>query len=160
MSWEQHRYAVERAARMRSDAADAINDHCMECGMKVDPDISACRCIGGPVFAGVTLQGEANSSDAEMLGEVADFLKSLEGSKADDILENPGQAFVDDWNQAITTLSNFCGFYNLPKPDMIFHQKWRMHMSRVAQREIGSPLIYAGVRVRFGTLESMDVLRP
>lgn len=138
MSWEQHRYAVERAARIRRKAAENINEASQM----------------------VTLAGEANSSDAEMLEEVGEFLKSLEGSKAGDILENPGQAFVDDWNKAITTLSNFCGLYDLPKPDMIFHQKWRVHMSRVAQREIGSPLIYAGVRVRFGTLESMDVLRP
>lgn len=138
MTWEMHRYAVERAARMRRTIADEQNE----------------------AAQGANLQGEANGSDAEMLEEVAEFLKALGGSKASDILENPGQAFVDDWNKAITSLSNFCGLYDLPKPDMVFHQKWRMHMSRVAQREIRSPLIYAGVRVRFGTLESMDVLRP
>ena len=97
--------------------------------------------------------------DAELLDDVVDFLRSLEGSKAGDILENPGQAFVDDWNKTICTLSNFCGLYNLPKPDMVFHPKWQMHMSHIAGQRIGAPLIYAGVRVRFGMFESCDVLR-
>lgn len=156
MSWEQHRYAVERAARMRRASADAINGHCMECGMKPTPG-GVCKCQAGPTYAGVTLQGEANSSDAEMLEEVAEFLKALEGSKADD---GEGQRFIDDWNKTITAVSNFCGYYDLPKPDMIFTREWRQRMSVIAERPIGSPIIYAGVRVRFGTLESMDVLRP
>jgi hypothetical protein len=135
MSWEQHRYAVERAARMRREIADRQNEAAQM----------------------VNLQGEANGSDAEMLDDVADFLKSLEGSKAGD---GERQRFVDDWNKTITTLSNFCAYYDLPKPDMLFHPKWQHHMSAVAQRPIGSPLIYAGVRVRFGRFESCDVLRP
>lgn len=135
MSWEQHRYAVERARdRMKQLHDAAVEDR-----------------------QGVSLQSEAANADAELLDDVADFLKSLEGSKAGDSL---GQQFVDDWNRTIITISNFCGQYDLPKPDMIFHQKWRTHMSAVAQRPIGSPVIYGGVRVRFGQLESMDVLRP
>jgi len=138
MSWEQHRYAVERARdRMKRhhDAAIQANE-------------------------GVSLQSEAAGSDAEMLDEVADFLKSLEGSKARDIWENPGEAFVADWNKAICELSNFCAAWNLPKPDMVFHPLWRVRMSTIAGQQIGSPLIYAGVRVRFGQFESCDVLRP
>lgn len=158
MSWEQHRYAVERARDMRQKAADAVNNHCMECGMEVNPDIGTCRCIGEPIFAGVTLQGEANSSDAEMLDEVADFLKSLEGSKAGQQFSDPRGAFVADWNQTICTISNFCAQYDLPKPDMLFHPKWHAHMSALSGMNIRSPLIYAGVRVRFGTYRSMNVL--
>lgn len=137
MSWEQHRYAVERARDMRRKFADEHNE---ASGM-------------------VNLQGEANGSDAEMLDEVADFLKSLEGSKAGDQMIDRGQSFVADWNKMIATISVLCSQYQLPKPDMIFHYKWQDHMSYVAGQRIGSPLIYAGVRVRFGIFESMDVLR-
>lgn len=138
MTWEQHRYAVERARDMRRKFADEHNE---ASGM-------------------LNLQGEANSSDAEMLDEVADFLQSLEGSKPGDHMIDRGQAFVADWNKTISTISVFCSQYDLPKPDMIFHRKWRDHMSYVAGAQMGSPLIYAGVRVRFGNLEPMDVLRP
>lgn len=135
---EQHRYAVERAARLRKHVAhDEIERN-----------------------QGVSLQGEANGSDAEMLDEVADFLRSLEGSKKNQAITDPGGAFVADWNQVIGTISNFCGMYDLPKPDMLFHPKWQARMSMIAQQQIGSPLIYAGVRVRFGTYRSMDVLVP
>lgn len=161
MGWEQHRYAIERARDMRRKAADAINDHCMKCGRKVPEMVGyRCACPGGvPTHAGVTLQGEANSSDAELLDDVADFLLSLDGSKAGQRLDDPGTAFIADWNQTIGHISNFCAIWDLPKPDMIFHQKWQSHMSAVAGMRIGSPLIYAGVRVRFGSLQSMDVLR-
>lgn len=133
MSWEQHRYAVERARDRIKKSADEINEAAQM----------------------VTLQGEAAGSDAELLDDVADFLKALEGGKAGD---GEGQRFIDDWNKAITTVSNFCAYYDLPKPDMIFHPKWQHRMSVVAQRPIGSPLIYAGVRVRFGTMRSVDAL--
>lgn len=159
MSWEQHRYAVERARDMRRKTADAINDHCAECGTKMDMENMerlVCKCPDGPVFAGVTLQGDADGSDAEMLDDVADFLRSLDGSK-------PGmdcrEQFIADWDATICAVSNFCAKYDLPKPDMIFHPSWQSHMSLIAGTNIGSPLIYAGVRVRFGTLSSMDVLR-
>ena len=138
MSWEQHRYAVERAGRLRRMQADKINE----------------------ANQGVSLQGEAQGSDAEMLDEVADFLRSLEGSKAGDWQENAGAAFVADWNKTIATISNLCAQYNLPKPDMIFHPKWQQYMSYVAGQSIGSPLIYAGVRVRFGRMVSVDALLP
>lgn len=134
MPWEQHRYAVERARDMRRKIADEQNE----------------------AVQGVNLQGEANGSDAEMLDDVADFLRSLDGSK-------PGmdcrEQFIADWNATICTISNFCAKYDLPKPDMIFHPSWQNHMSLIAGTNIGSPLIYGGVRVRFGILSSMDVLR-
>ncbi len=134
MTWEQHRYAVERARdRMKKLHDAAIEDR-----------------------EGISLQSEAANSDMELLDDVVDFLKSLEGAKAGDPI---GQQFVDDWNRTIVTLSNFCGLYDLPKPDMIFHHRWQDRMSAVAGIRIGSPLIYAGVRVRFGRFESMDVLR-
>lgn len=161
MGWEQHRYAVERARDMRRKIADEQNDHCAECGQKTDgTDAWRCGCpTGQPIFAGATLQGEASSSDAEMLDEVADFMKSLEGSKAGQCFADPDSAFVADWNQTIVHLSNFCSIYALPKPDMIFHPNWQGRMSEIAGMRIGSPIIYAGVRVRFGTLTPMDVLR-
>jgi hypothetical protein len=133
MSWEQHRYAVERARDHRRKVADSINESEQM----------------------VTLQGEANASDAEMLDEVADFLKSLEGGRRDEI---SGPAFVADWNKMIAEISTFCARYDMPKPDMLFHPKWQGYMSTIAQQRIGSPLIYAGVRVRFGTLRPMDVI--
>lgn len=138
MSWEQHRYAVERAASLRRKIAHDIAEETQ----------------------GVSLQGEAQGGDAELLEEIAEFLKSLEGSKAGQWQEDAGAAFVADWNKAIADLSNFCARYDLPKPDMIFHPKWQAHMSYVAGQAIGSPLIYAGVRVRFGMFQSMDVFRP
>lgn len=142
MSWEQHRYAVERARDMRRKIADDQNK---AAGM-------------------VNLQGEANGSDAEMLDEVADFLESLEGY--DDRRgsigfldgEEAGEAFVAEWNKTIATISVFCDQYGLPKPDMVFRPEWQRHMSAIAGQRIGSPIIYAGVRVRFGTLAPMDVL--
>ena len=159
MSWEQHRFAVERARTMREKAAEAINGYCMDCKQQ-EAFFFDGRCLcpdGKPTFAGVTLQGEANSSDAELLGDVADFLKSLEGSKP---TMPRGEEFVADWNKAICELSNFCAKWDLPKPDMVFHQSWRGRMSKIAGTQIGSPIIYAGVRVRFGRFESCDVLRP
>lgn len=54
MTWDQHRYAVERARDFRRKLADEQNE----------------------AAQGVNLQGEANGSDAEMLDEVADFLRS------------------------------------------------------------------------------------
>lgn len=138
MTWEQHRYAVERAASLRRKIAHNIAEETQ----------------------GVSLQGEANGSDAELLDEIANFLQSLEGSKAGQLQENAGAAFVADWNKTIANLSNFCAQYDLPKPDMIFHPKWQSHMSYVAGQSIGSPLIFAGVRVRFGMFQSMDVFRP
>lgn len=138
MSWEQHRYAVERARDLRRKLANEINEE----------------------NQAVSLQGEAQGGDAELLNELADFLRSLEGSKAGQWQEDAGAAFVADWNKAIADLSNFCARYDLPKPDMIFHPKWQAHMSYVARQTIGSPLIYAGVRVRFGMFQSMDVFRP
>lgn len=159
MGWEQHRYAIERARDMRQKTADAINDHCAECKQQ-EAFFYEGRCLcpdGKPIFAGVTLQGEANSSDAELLGDVADFLKSLDGSKP---TMARSEEFVADWNQAIGQISNFCAKWDLPKPDMLFHPLWQQNMSRVAGMRIGAPLIYAGVRVRFGSYVSMDVLHP
>lgn len=135
MSWEQHRYAVERARDRMKEAHDAA--------------VEACD--------GVSLQSEAAGSDAELLDDVVYFLKKLEGGKAGD---SRGQQFVDDWNRTLITISNFCEQYNLPKPDMIFSRVWRDQMSAFAGVLIGTPLIYCGVRLRFGQLESMDVLRP
>lgn len=133
MSWEQHRYAVERAARLRRKAADEINE----------------------ANQGVSLQGEAQGSDAEMLEEVGEFLRSLDGAQPG---MEQGERFVADWNATIAHLSCFCSRYDLPKPDMIFHPSWQRYMSTIAGVTIGSPIIYAGVRVRFGRLESRDVL--
>lgn len=143
MSWEQHRYAVERAARMRREFADKHNE------------------MSPPH---VNLQAEANGSDAEMLEEVGEFLKSLEGY--DDrkgsigFLEGIelGNAFIAEWNKTVATVSVFCDRFNLPKPDMIFLPEVQYHMSKIAGQRIGSPIIYAGVRVRFGRLAPMDVL--
>lgn len=74
MTWEQHRYAVERARdRMKELHDAAIEDR-----------------------EGVSLQSEAANSDMELLDDVVDFLKSLEGGKAGDPI---GQQFVDDWNR-------------------------------------------------------------
>jgi hypothetical protein len=58
----------------------------------VDPTAEAAQ--------GVNLQGEANGSDAEMLDEVAHFLRSLEGSEAGDWMKDGAIAFIADWNQA------------------------------------------------------------
>lgn len=162
MSWEQHRYAVERARDRMKATADRINDHCMECSAKHDgSDDWRCGCPDGePTFAGATLQGEAASSDAEMLDDVADFLRSLEGSKKGQAITDPGGAFVADWNQMIAVISNVCGQYDLPKPDMVFLPVWQARMSMIAQTKIGSPLIYAGVRCRFGRFASFDALVP
>lgn len=166
MSWEQERYAVERARDRMKKLADSVNDHCLECGEGCDgPEKDwECKCPKGPTFAGVTLQGEAASSDAEMLDNVVDFLKSLDGydtSKGSiGFLEGKDatDAFVAEWNKVIATISVFCDQYSLPKPDMIFHLKWQRLMSEFAGQHIGAPLIYAGVRVRFGEMRSMDVL--
>lgn len=143
MSWEQHRYAVERAARIRREFADKHNE--------MSP-------------SHVNLQAEANGSDVEMLEEVAEFLKALEGyddRKGSigflDQLEL-GQAFIAEWNKSIATISVFCDRFGLPKPDMIFPPEWQHYMNRIAGQHIGSPIIYAGVRVRFGKLAPMDVL--
>lgn len=142
MSWEQHRYAVERAARMRREIADRQNEAAQM----------------------VNLQGEANGSDAEMLEEVAEFLKSLEGY--DDRKGSIGflegreaqDAFIAEWNKTIATVSVFCDRYGMKKPDMIFVPEWQEYMSVIAGQRIGAPIVYAGVRVRFGKLSPMDVL--
>lgn len=72
MSWEQQRYAVERARDMRRKAADEINEASQM----------------------VTLQGEAQGGDAEMLDDVADFLQSLEGKKIFIVPELPSGWFI------------------------------------------------------------------
>lgn len=135
MGWEQHRYAIERARDMRKQQAH----HAIEANQ------------------GVSLQSEAAGGDAELLDAVADFLLSLDGSKP---TMARGEEFVADWNQAIGQISNFCAKWDLPKPDILFHPLWQQNMSRVAGMHIGAPLIYAGVRVRFGSYVSMDVLHP
>lgn len=162
MSWEQHRYAVERARDLRRKAADAINDHCIECLMKHDGSANwRCGCPDGePTFAGATLQGEANGSDAEMLDEVADFLRSLEGSKKDQFVTDPGGAFVDDWNKMVATISVLCSQHDLPKPEMVFHPTWLARMRDISNTRIADTIVYAGVKIRFGRFVQFDGLQP
>lgn len=137
MSWEQHRYAVERARDRMKERADAINEEKQM----------------------VTLQGEAAGGDAELLDDVAEFLQSLEGSKAGQILENPGEAFIADWNRMVGTISVLCGQYDLPKPEMVFHPKVLSLMRSISNSRIADTIIFAGVKIRFGKFEQADVLR-
>ena len=137
MSWEQHRYAVERAARMRREIAKAQDEQAQ----------------------GVNLQGEANGSDAEMLEEVAEFLRSLGGSKAAERTEDHGQAFIADWNKMIATISVTARQWNMPVPQLICGPKWYAHMNSVATIRLMPVLVYAGVKIRFGDFEQADVLR-
>ena len=155
MTWEQHRYAIERAARRLKEANDAINDCCVVCDSGA-LGVEYCRCEDGPTLAGMTLQGEALSSDAEMLDDVADFLQSLDGSKADEI---PSKQFVDEWNRMIGYISVMTGRYGLPKPEMLFEPEWIDRMSQIAGMRIQPVLIYGGVKVRFGRMEQADVFR-
>ena len=139
MSWEQHRYAVERARERLKDRLDAVEN--------VESQ-----------FGGVSLQGEAARSDVEMLDDVADFLKALEGPKTHDPMP---VTFIKDWNKTVARIAEFSAQYGLPAPDMIFNPIWRTRMDDAAGKispQILGTLIYMGVRVRFGQFVQADVL--
>ncbi|WP_372732948.1 hypothetical protein [Novosphingobium sp.] len=142
MTWEQHRYAVERARdrmRRQADEADQLQ-------------------------GGVSLQGVAAASDAEMLDEVADFLESLEGRRHDltsiGFLEGDARrdAFIRDWNRTIGTVGVFAAQWGLPAPEMLFHPKWHEAMNYNSSQPIRATLIWQGVKIRFGFVEQRDVL--
>jgi len=170
MSWEQHRYAVERARDRMKSAAESINDHCAECGLStetIEDCMGICNCPDGkPIYAGVTLQGEAASSDAEMLDDVADFLKALDGYQGDKAQignlqgSEAAAAYAAEWNKVVTTLSVFCDRYSIPKPLVVFHPRGLALMRLLSGEDILSVLIYAGVKVTFGIPENMTVIRP
>lgn len=142
MNWQQHRYAVERARDRVQRQADEANE----------------------LQGGVSLQGVAASSDAEMLDEVAHFLESLEGHSHGDgsigllVGEARRDAFIKDWNKTIGTVGVFAAQWNLPAPEMLFNPKWLEYMNRNSPQPIRATLIWQGVKVRFGHVEQRDVL--
>lgn len=68
-------------------------------------------------------------------------------------------AFVNDWNAMVATISVTCECYNLRKPDMIFNPEWLMAIRKNSQQHISSTLVHMGVRVKFATFEQATVLR-
>jgi len=141
MTWEQHRYAVERARdRLRKQAEDIVS------------------------HGGMNLQSEAASSDAEMLDEVVDFLHSLEGYRNEagsiGFLEGEARrdAFIRDWNKTIGTVGVFAAQWGMRPPEMLFHPEWYAAMNYHSDVQIRSTLIWQGVKVRFGFVEQRDVL--
>ncbi len=142
MTWEQHRYAVERARDRMRKHADEANE----------------------AQGGVNLQGEAAASDAEMLDEVADFLQSLEGYRNEmgsiGFLEGEARrdAFIRDWNKTIGTVGVFAAQWGMPAPEMLFCPEWLAAMNYHSDVQIRSTLIWQGVKVRFGLVEQRDVL--
>lgn len=69
------------------------------------------------------------------------------------------EAFVDDWNAMIATVSETCTRHNLRKPDMVFHPEWLEAMRALSGQRISSTLIHTGVRVKFATFEQATVIR-
>jgi hypothetical protein len=71
-----------------------------------------------------------------------------------------GKSFTEDYNRMIGGISDFCNRYQVRKPELIFHPSMLDRMNMESNERILGTLIFMGIRVRFGTFEQADVLRP
>lgn len=134
MTWEQHRFAVERARDRLKKEADAAES----------------------ARGGISIQSVAGHTDAEMLDEVAEFLLTLDGPKNGfPTREN----FVMQWNKTIAQVGVFAQQQKLPAPELIFNPLWHDKINDACDSPILGTLIWMGVRIRFGAFEQRDVLR-